>query len=80
MHAFLGRPNDSSLQAFQDEASIVDPFTISTAVDHAAERAAFGSYRWVVPRSFLQPRAYLIPRKDRWDRQPAWLQTVQFRV
>ena len=45
VHAFLGRPNDSTLQAFQDEADIVEQFTICTAVDHAAERAAFGSYR-----------------------------------
>ena len=78
VHAFLGRPNDSSLQAFQDEASIVDPFTISTAVDHAAERAAFGSYRCVLPRSFLQPCVYPTLRQDCWgnDKQAA----CRFRV
>ena len=45
VQAFLAHPSDSGLQSFEDCAQVVQPFTITTAVDHAAERAAFGTYR-----------------------------------
>ena len=54
LEVFLAKPDAGPLD-FRDCAQVIDPFTITTSVDHCVEPATLSSYRCLSDLAFATP-------------------------